>query len=51
MSDVSDGMKKKIQDGMFPKPYPKYTQDRQMLRGKLKCPHCGHEIKVRCHLD
>ncbi len=48
MSDVYDGMKR---GRIYKKPIPKYTQDRQMLRGKLKCPHCVHEIKVRCHLD
>jgi len=47
LSDVNEKQTTKY----FHKPIPKYTQDRQMLRGKLKCPHCGHEIKVRCHLD
>ncbi len=40
-----------MSDVNWKKPIPKYTGDRQMLRGKLHCPHCGHEIKVRCHLD
>jgi len=47
MSDVSKGMKKQF----FPNPVPKYTEDRQILRGKLSCPHCGQKIKVRTFLS
>ncbi len=37
-----------MSDVNFKTPTPKYT--RELLRGKLHCPHCGHQINVRTHL-
>jgi len=47
MSDVNDH---RLHKQHFDKPIPKYTADREMLRGVLKCPNCGEKIRVRVTL-
>jgi len=48
LSDVTDGSRQKQTN--FERPVPKYTKDRETLRGRLKCPHCGAKIACRVEI-